>query len=116
MTDETPPTGTRTEVLLRDAAVLYRETSEALREAADVLKANADPEVRRIADLVKDHWKAMQTTLQLEIDLEKRDRERAGIVHGYALDLDAARREIGRRLACLKTAGGDPGLSGGADR
>ncbi|MCG6901811.1 MAG: hypothetical protein LJE68_03935 [Rhodobacter sp.] len=33
-------------------------------------------------------------------------RKSAGIVGDYAIDFDAARAEIGRRLACLREAGG----------
>ena len=34
-------------------------------------------------------------------------RKSAGIVGDYAIDFDAARVEIGRRLACLKTSASD---------
>ncbi len=38
--------------------------------------------------------------------VEKLRKQVAGVVHDYALDFDAARDEIGRRLARLREAGG----------
>ena len=43
----------------------------------------------------------LQEASRLEDAINKRD----GMVNGYALDLDEARREIGRRLDCLRAAG-----------
>jgi hypothetical protein len=45
--------------------------------------------------------------------LEREHAKRLGIVgdNTYALDFDAARQEVGRRLACLATAGGEGELS-----
>ena len=34
-------------------------------------------------------------------------KTKAGIVNDYAIDFDTARAEIGRRLSCLRAAGGD---------
>jgi hypothetical protein len=38
--------------------------------------------------------------------VEKLRKQIAGVVGDHALDFDAARTEIGRRLACLRDAGG----------
>ncbi len=43
--------------------------------------------------------------------LEAESRNKAGIVHQYAIDFDAARQEIGRRMACLRAARRSGGIS-----
>jgi hypothetical protein len=115
MTSQAPVGELPSDALLRKAQDQYRTLAAALREAETRLAGSDNTEVKGIAELLRTHWKAFQTTLDLEIDLEKRNRERAGIVHGYALDLDVARAEVGRRLACLKTAGGSDAISGGPE-
>lgn len=46
--------------------------------------------------------------------LEREHAKRLGIAdgHSHAIDFDAARQEIGRRLACLAAAGDPEGISG----
>jgi hypothetical protein len=56
--------------------------------------------------LLKELKSALQTALQERERLEQKARSDAGIVNDYAVDFDAARSEIGRRLACLRGAGG----------
>jgi len=107
MTSENPDGGTPAEDLLRKARGHYALISTALEHARETLNTSETADVKKVADLLRDHWKAFQTTLDLEANLEKRNRERAGIVHGYALDLDQARTEVGRRLACLKASAAD---------
>lgn len=111
MKNNMSPIGTSSEELLQRAQAHYAEISTALLANAEKLKTSSDTDARRIGDLVRDHWKAFQSTLDLEINLEKRNREQAGISNGYALDLAAAGAEVGRRLACLKTAAGDREVS-----
>ena len=48
--------------------------------------------------------KSVQTALEERAKLEKLKKQKAGIVHDYALDFDAARDEIGRRMARLRAA------------
>ncbi|MFT5000113.1 MAG: hypothetical protein ACI9ZD_002355 [Paracoccaceae bacterium] len=107
MIEDTPRQGSPAEALLRKAKEQYATISESLKRAEAKIKNGDQDEAKKVADLLRSHWKALQSTLELEIHLEKGDRERAGIVHGYALDLGAARTEVGRRMACLKAAGGN---------
>ena len=107
MTSKPPQVGDAAEDMLLRAKDHYRDTSLALKAANERLQALDTDEAKKIGDLLRIHWKALQTTIELEIEVEKRNRERAGTVHGYALDLTAARTEVGRRLACLKAASGD---------
>ena len=64
--------------------------------------------VARIRELSK----AAQTAFDERAKIEKLRKNTAGIVHDYALDFDAARFEIGRRIARLRDARGTGGISG----
>ncbi|MBC7181249.1 MAG: hypothetical protein H5U14_14335 [Roseovarius sp.] len=46
----------------------------------------------------------LKIALEAEAQLERRRKEDLGIVHGYALDFDDARHQIGCRLDRLKRA------------
>ena len=101
----TPEGESRAETMLRRAHGQYARLSVLLDEAQNRLQEDlegADP--KEISALISSHFKSFQSTFELEVKLEKCIQERAGIVNGYAVDLDAARTEIGRRLACLKNA------------
>ena len=95
------------EVLLRRAKETFAEIGETLRDGVEKLKASTDPEVRAYSNTLQLFWKSILTVEERENELESFRREREGIAHGYALDLNAARREVGRRLACLATQGED---------
>ncbi|NOX40691.1 MAG: hypothetical protein GXP05_09300 [Alphaproteobacteria bacterium] len=88
--------------LLLKARRHYADISCALEQALAQLDQCDDKEKRAFSASVQTHWKSFLNVYEREVDLEKRDREHAGIVHGYAIDLDAARVEVGRRLACLR--------------
>lgn len=109
------PGETAAEAILRKAKAQYRDISDRLSQLRPEIFANDDKAMRDYLGVVQTHWKALQTVLDKETDLEKSDRERAGIAHGYAIDLDAARSEVGRRLACLKNAAAGEGISGGVE-
>ena len=105
MTSELPPEGSRADALLLAARAHYAEISAALRDGLSALREGDDKQLTAFSQAVNAYWKAIQSSYEREVDLEKRNRERAGIARAYALDLDAARAEIGRRLACLKERG-----------
>jgi hypothetical protein len=46
----------------------------------------------------------LKIAIEAEAQLEKRRREERGIVHGYAIDFDSARDQIGGRLDRLRRA------------
>ena len=48
----------------------------------------------------------LNLVLEERARLVKLNKQESGVAHDYALDFDAARAEIGRRLACLRDAGG----------
>lgn len=74
-----------------------------------VVKADGTLGAEDLKDAVKaarDIREAMSRLFDERDRVEKLRREIAGGVGGGALDLDAARDEIGRRLACLRRAAG----------
>ncbi|WP_157982117.1 hypothetical protein [Oceanicella sp. SM1341] len=88
---------------------MYETLSEALAAAIADLRdeAGQDPATARARlDLIRSHHKALQTVIDIEVSLEKRSKEPGGAGAG-ALDLDAARTEVWRRVARLQGAGGD---------
>ncbi len=61
--------------------------------------------------VVRDLGKAMQTVFDERAKVEKLRKHTAGVVHDIALDFDAARDEIGRRMARLRAAQGSGDIS-----
>ena len=111
MTDEPPSKGTRTEERFRHAEWLFAEIKAALEDGLEHLPQGDDRSLRAFETSKQLLWKSLLAVQEREKDLEKLRRESAGIVEGYALDLAAARTEIGGRLARLKAAAGGGELS-----
>lgn len=106
MTIETPERDGVADDMLSKARQFYAVLSAELLDAVTHLKSGDAEKAKVSAAVISQHQKAFLTTLTMETDLEKRRQERAGIVHGYAIDLDAAGVEVGRRLARLRAARG----------
>jgi len=104
---------TRVERMLIRALNAFDTAQEMLDRAVDKLKSE---EKVSGTDLTKD-IKEMNNALTMALSLEEKARVAGGKtrVGGGALDLEAARAEIGCRLACLRAAGGGGGVSGGAE-
>lgn len=87
----------------RDAGLLLSLLKDELRKLIARL-ANDEPQAaREVPTLMRDLSRALQTAVDQEANLAKLQFETG--VGGGALDLDAARSEIGRRLARLRAAG-----------
>lgn len=91
---------------------LIAETEELCREVADELvvamrtvRRGAFGDVKSVMLALRDLRVAFQMVIDERDRVEKYRKEESGIVHHYALDFDAARDEIGRRLARLRAAG-----------
>lgn len=115
MTTDIPAGESRAEEILGRARRHYAEISAALEAALERMKQDQDGDLRAFSAAVQAHWKSLQTVLEREIELEKRAIERGEAGRAGAIDLEAARAEVGRRLACLKAARRGRGLSGGAE-
>ena len=107
MTIELPETGTPAEDMLRKAQADFAKISANLELGIAKLNEATDPEVRAFSNSLALYWKSLLSVRAQEKQLETQRRECAGISDGHALDLAEARREVGRRLACLAAAGGD---------
>lgn len=106
MTEKTLFGESRSDELIQNARQHYADITAAIQTALGRIADSEDKEMRAFSSAVQTHWKSLLSVHDREVELEKRDRERAGIVEGYAIDLDAARFEVGRRLACLRAAKG----------
>ena len=89
------------------ALTLYDELATSLTSVIMRLRAQADGGKaleREELDLIKSHQKAVLVVMDFEAQLFKR-RIGAAVASKRPIDLDAARAEIGRRLARLADAG-----------
>jgi Na+/phosphate symporter len=92
--------------LLKETEVLYREVAEELALAMRGVRQGETGEAKAAIQAVKDLRTAFQMVMDERTRVEKLRKQVAGVVRDYALDFDAARDEIGRRLARLREAGG----------
>ena len=92
----------------------FNRILKALDALADELHGRSDATVAKAAKLAGEARGAIQTIFNERQRIAKLDGDTSG-AHGAELDLDAARLEIGRRLALLRDRGGAEGVSGGAE-
>ena len=92
--------------LLTETELLYREIAGELALAMRGVRQGDLKEAKVAAQAVKDLRAAFQMVMDERTRVEKLRKQVAGVVGTGELDFDAARAEIGRRLACLRNAGG----------
>ena len=86
---------------------LYEEAVIELERTMNALKAGEFNEVKAAQTAIRDLRATALAVLQERGKVDQLRKQIAGHVGaGGALDLDEARAEIGRRLACLRNAGG----------
>jgi hypothetical protein len=89
-----------------EAVQLYTLATEVLTQIIGELKATGDAKsAKEISVYTKEHRDALKLVMTERANIEKLRKLESGIAHDYALDFDAARDEIGRRLARLRDAG-----------
>ena len=93
----------------------FDRSVEALNTVIEDIKSGNVERSKDVAGALSLLNKALQSALDERAKVEKLRRQDAGVVHDYALDFDAARDEIGRRLARLRAAGSGGGVPGGAE-
>lgn len=98
------------EELIADAAWLFRDYWKDLRAHREAIAASdweaLDPgTLKKANETVKTVRQAIHMLLEERQKLDKYRKDIAGGVGGVELDLEAARDEIGLRLACLRRAG-----------
>lgn len=92
--------------LLQETEDLYREVAGELALAMKGVRQGDPADIKAAMQAVKDLRTAFQMVMDERTRVEKLRKQVAGVVRDYALDFDAARSEIGRRLARLRDAGG----------
>ena len=95
---------------LRDEAAealeLFDLASAILRQMLDEAKgAASEASARDLATYTKDVSGALKVLITERQHVEKLRRDAGDLAGGREFDLDAARDEIGRRLACLRDTG-----------
>ncbi len=98
------------EDILSGAEDVFRAAEKLIEARIEDLKIQPDsPELKRDIQRYRD---TLQLFLKERQAVEDRKRKQSGIGGGgYALDLDAARAEVGRRLACLGDTRGTGSVS-----
>lgn len=84
---------------------LYREAAGELAQAIRNIRQGRLGDVKATAQAVRDLKVAFQLAMDERTRVEKLRKEDSGAGNGRAFDFDAARVEIGRRLARLRDAG-----------
>ena len=93
--------------VLAITATWLREAAEQLAVTVETIKAGDLVRAKEAVDCIKGLKSAVQMALDEGNRVEKLRKNIAGGAASGALDLDAARDALGRRLACLRDAGGD---------
>ena len=91
-------------ILIADG--LFQSYAADLHRLRLKIQAGETEELKESAKLVRDLRAAAQLVLEERSKVDKLRKDAAGSVGTGVLDLAAARDEIGRRLACLRRAGG----------
>ncbi len=89
----------------------FERAVSAFGEMIEKLEQGDFAEVNDARRIVQALEKANELALGAKQKADERDKKQRGIAHDYALDFAAARSEVGRRLACLRTGGGASGVS-----
>ena len=91
---------------LDHARVVFDRAAQDLGAALVRLRDGGGDGSERALRAVRDLQAALAVLLDERVKIDRLRNETAGVVGERALDLDAARVEIGRRLARLRDAGG----------
>lgn len=92
--------------LLAFSEGLYRDVADELARTLTAVQAGELASLKSATQLVKDLKDAFKHVMDERIRIDRVRQQTAGISGTGTLDFDAARDEIGRRLACLRDAGG----------
>ncbi|MEL7253792.1 MAG: hypothetical protein AAFZ04_14925 [Pseudomonadota bacterium] len=63
-------------------------------------------EISNAAKTISDIRQWLKIAIDVEVQLEKREKEKQGIIHDFAIDLSEARSEIGGKLDSIRDARG----------
>ena len=105
MTLITPRKEETSAALVSEADKQFQEAAELLALVMQDIRAGKIEDVKLAAEAMRELRKTFQVAMDERMRIEKLGKQDAGIVNDYALDFDAARTEISRRLARLREAG-----------
>ncbi len=89
------------------AEELFKEAGLALAQLTKKIRRHELEAARGAKAALSEVLGAYQLAMKERNRVADERRKGSGIVGDYAIDFDAARDEIGRRLACLRDAGND---------
>ena len=92
--------------LLAATEDMYRDAGVELARAVKAAKTCTPADAKAALQAVRDLKSAFQLAMDERTKIDKLRKETAGVIGEQILDLDAARDEIGSRLARLRNAGG----------
>lgn len=95
----------QTAELLDATEEMFRDAGTELARAVRAAKSGEASDAKAALQAARDLKAAFQLVMDERTKIEKLRKETAGIIGEEILDLDAARDEIGRRLARLRDAG-----------
>jgi hypothetical protein len=90
--------------LLATTENMLRDSAEQVVRTMNEVRAGRFGEIKEAQALMRDLRSMFQTFMDERTRVDKLRQQTAGVVRGHALDFDAARDEIGRRLARLRDA------------
>lgn len=85
---------------------MYRDAGIELARAVEAAKSGVPSDAKAALQAVRDLRAAFQLAMEEGTKIEKLRKETSDAIGEGTLDLDAARDEIGRRLARLRRVGG----------
>ncbi len=105
MADKTPNgAGAPPEKALARVEKVFDRVLDELERIQDDLEEDNNKRIPEAGKVSSEARRAAIIVYEERLRLEKFRKKEAGSDNSYAIDLDAARAEIGRRLACLRDA------------
>ena len=92
--------------LLAFSEQLYHGVADELARTLKAVQAGDLANLKPATQMVKDLKDAFKVAMDERTRIDRLRQQTAGVIATGTLDFDAARDEIGRRLACLRDAGG----------
>lgn len=91
--------------MICEAEGLLHDFAAEVSLATSKIKQGEFDDLKDTTKVLRDLRSALQAAFEERARVAKLNKDDAGVAYDYALDLDAARDEISRRLARLRDAG-----------